>query len=501
MRVSLRVALVLALSSLVGCGDDVNSTGGSGGTAGAGGTGGVDAPMIDGPMMMVDANLNCSALGANCTGGSTCCSGVCDTTTHQCAMGMCAGVGGFCTLNTDCCDLNCQGNACVGAACTQDGQACTGNTQCCSGSCVNSVCTATNGGLCTSLGNSCANGDASTVSNTCCSENCQNGVCVRTSGCQASGDVCYRNGDCCTGVCNIASGAIAGFCTSPNTPGVGGCGVDGQPCNGAADCCSRECVPTLYGGLACQVASGCRVEGDICHQDSDCCSGQLPTPFNGACELDTTLNPPIGRCRQPPGNICQGTPEGNVCGGAPGSDAGGSARQDCCDCIPPKFDCCKPDLAGVFRCFGGSTTTCPNGYDGTPNCCIAVGQQCRFSAECCNGEPCVPGSDGVLRCGTMCIQSGGVCTSTGDCCAGLTCNIPPGSPTGTCGTSTPTPDGGVTGDGGPIDAPTVDAAPVCALAGQMCSPNQPCCSPLNCTNVATGTSCTSTSQTCSCVIP
>jgi hypothetical protein len=492
MRASLRLAAVVPLLLAIGCGDDVNGmTGGSSGTAGAGGTGGVDAPHIDAPMMMVDANLSCAGLSETCSAGGQCCSGICDNLTHQCAMGMCSGVGGFCTLNTDCCNLNCVGNACGGTACIQDTQACTGNTQCCSGNCVNSVCTAVNPTGCTTLGNSCAAGDAAIGSNNCCSQNCQNSTCVRTSGCQASGDVCFRNGDCCTGVCNIANGAIAGICIDPSTPGVGGCGVDGQPCAGDADCCSRECVPTVYGGYACQVASGCRVEGDVCRMDSDCCSGQLSTPFPGACELDTTVSPPIGRCREPPGSICQGTPEGNVCGGGPNTDGGGGVARN---------NCCHPDLAGVYRCFGGSTTTCPNGYDGTPNCCIAVGGQCRFSAECCNGEPCVPGSDGVLRCGTMCIQQGGVCTSTGDCCAGLICNIPPGSATGTCGAGTPTPDGGVVSDGG-IDAPVVDAAPMCSLAGQMCNPSQPCCSPLNCINVATGTSCTSTSQTCSCVIP
>jgi len=281
---------------------------------------------------------------------------------------------------------------------------------------------------------------------------------------------------------------------------VGGCGVDGQACVDSSQCCSRECVPTIYGAFACQVAAGCRVEGDVCRMDSDCCSGRLPNPFPGACELDMTLTPPIGRCRQPPGNICQGTPEGNVCGGAPGGDGGQSARQDCCDCIPPKFNCCKPDLAGVLRCFGGSTQPCPTGYTGVPPCCIAAGGQCRFSAECCNGEPCVPDSNGVLRCGTMCVASGGVCTSTSDCCGGLTCTIPPGSPTGICGGAPPPPDGGV-GDGAAGDGPPPPPdAPMCVLAGQMCSPTQACCAPLVCTGLSTGLAC-QPGQVCSCVIP
>jgi hypothetical protein len=100
----------------------------------------------------------------------------------------------------------------------------------------------------------------------------------------------------------------------------------------------------------------------------------------------------------------------------------------------------------------------------------------------------------------MCIPAGGVCTSTGDCCAGLTCNVPPGSPTGICGNVNPGTDGGVT-DGGIIDAPTVDAAPMCSLAGQMCSVTQSCCAPLHCVDPSTSLSCTATSRSCGCVIP
>ena len=521
---SLRYALVLALSVAVGCGDDTNGatggssgTAGTGGTSGTGGTGGVDAPMIDAPMNMIDANLSCEMLGQNCTSASQCCSGVCNSTTHQCDLGMCFGQGMPCSLNTDCCNLNCNGGACGTAACTQNGNACSSNTQCCSGNCANNMCAAINPTGCTTTGNSCAMGDAGAGSNNCCSLNCQNNTCERASGCQATGDVCYRGGDCCTGICNIASGATAGLCATINSTGAGNCAVDGEPCTGAADCCSRLCVSTVYGGHACQVTSGCRVEGEACITDSECCSffpGHTPGTDcivgAGQTGCGGTGQPPcLGRCRNPPGNVCpgsSGTPPGNVCGGAPGSDGSMTARQDCCYCQPPKFDCCFPDLSGVYRCHNSPPCTtnpcpCPNGYDGTPGCCLMAGQQCSFSGECCNGVPCVPDQNGVLRCGTMCIQQGNVCTSTGDCCAGLICNIPPGSPTGTCGTITPTPDGGTPTDGGRIDAPTVDAAPMCALAGQNCSPTQNCCSPLACINVATGMGCSSSSQVCGCVIP
>src|SRR5439155_26092601 len=108
--------------------------------------------------------------------------------------------------------------------------------------------------------------------------------------------------------------------------------LDGEACTDGASCCSRECVPTIYGGHACQVASGCRVEGDACVTDAECCS--FVSVGAGACVIATGQN--IGRCRNPQG--CG--PEGNGCGGAPGSDGGGSARQDCCGCITPRFTCC-----------------------------------------------------------------------------------------------------------------------------------------------------------------
>jgi hypothetical protein len=68
----------------------------------------------------------------------------------------------------------------------------------------------------------------------------------------------------------------------------------------------------------------------------------------------------------------------------------------------------------------------------------------------------------------------------------LTCNIPPGAPSGTCGTNAPPPDGGVGG--------------TCSLAGQTCSATQPCCSPYSCLSPATGTACAA-GQVCSCYLP
>jgi hypothetical protein len=264
-----------------------------------------------------------------------------------------------------------------------------------------------------------------------------------------------------------------------NTTGAGNCLPDGQACTDGGNCCSRLCVTTNTGGHVCQVASGCRVEGDICYADSDCCSVQ--TQGTGSCNLDTTVTPPVGRCRNP--MACD--PEGNVCGGT--GDGGVNARQDCCDCASPKFQCCKPDSNGVHRCFGTPPTgNCPTGYTGQPGCCIAAGQSCKFSSECCNSAPCVPDSTGALKCGAMCVASGGACTTNGDCCVGLTCLFTPGMNAGTCGVP-PTPTGT---DGG---------APTCATYGQACAQQSDCCAMLTCIAPGgTGAACASGQMGCTC---
>jgi hypothetical protein len=105
--------------------------------------------------------------------------------------------------------------------------------------------------------------------------------------------VCVRGTDCCTGVCNIPSGLAAGTCGLINSTGAGSCLVDGQACTSSESCCSRECVPTAYGGHACQVASGCRVEGDACTRSEECCS--FPQTGSGACVIGAGQT--IGRCR------------------------------------------------------------------------------------------------------------------------------------------------------------------------------------------------------------
>src|SRR5262249_10564921 len=130
------------------------------------------------------------------------------------------------------------------------------------------------------------------------------------------------------------------------------------------------------------------------------------------------------------------------------------ARNDCC-AAPGNSGACQLDPLGVPRCYGIAM-------------CRLAGESCSSEADCCHGGPWISAPNGVLRClaapdgGPACSPAGGSCTSPADCCAGLSCNIPPGSTRGTCGT-TPGYDGGV-----------------CSMFGQMCNANEPCCNGLSC---------------------
>jgi hypothetical protein len=214
---------------------------------------------------------------------------------------------------------------------------------------------------------------------------------------------------------------------------------------------------------------------------------------------------------------------GNVCGG-PSGQCGVNERAACCDCPGDPKKCCKQDSIGIYRCFGGGSQACPSGYDSKdPNCCIKAGDRCQFTAECCDGTPCVPDAQGVLRClakppgGIACVMGDGACTATADCCAGLTCNITPGRTYGSCAAppSPPPPpppppadagtDSGTPGtdastppvDAPPDTAPPVDAPTVCAFIGQGCSASVNCCTGYLCAVAGTRTPCGGASN-CTC---
>ena len=175
-----------------------------------------------------------------------------------------------------------------------------------------------------------------------------------------------------------------------------------------------------------------------------------------ASATDTT-----GICRNP--MACN--PEGDVCHYKDYATCGNSsARNDCCGGLG-NSGVCQLDTLGVPRCYGLGTS------------CQMAGQTCAFDGDCCNGEPCVPGANGLLQCGASCVATAGMCTNSIDCCSNEICVFAPGATYGTCG-----------------------GMQTCAQPGQDCSDTNPCCPGAPCdVNDGTGTACPAGMETgCTC---
>ncbi len=458
-------------AAISACGSDngaaVNSGGGGDGgdEGGGGGEAGIRA---------------CAAGGSACATGSDCCSSNCDTATKKCVGGLssgsCTAANGACAVATDCCSLSCISGKCSGTECTSDNQTCSANDQCCSGTCgTDGKCTPLNT-KCLTAGNACTS-----TGEGCCSTLCSGGVCQLTASyCIQAGDLCAKAADCCTGLCNIASGASVGTCQTLPNLGSSNCsgGVDGTVCGGIGgdggagclNCCSRLCAPYAPTGVnICQPANGCHVEGDLCEHNNDCCGGESLLPDGGdpvpGAERVTCLiaaGNTVGYCASPKGGVGGGNacnPEGNVCHFMDNGYICGnsSERNDCCDHLGSKTDCTL-DAVGVPRChvLGGDAGILP---------CVPTSGECAFDGDCCGGK-CLPDSTGMLVCNPVtCSPSTGPCTTTADCCDGLNCNVEPGSIVGTCGGS----------NGG-----TKDGGGTCASYGQTCTQTSDCCNSVPC---------------------
>jgi hypothetical protein len=433
----------------------------------------------------------CTAGGAMCTSNAACCSGLCDGTTKTCTTAQCAGPGGGCKTGTDCCNGNCVGTTCASTQCLADNATCTvGGTTCCSTQCVSGKCaplcpTCT----CKTFGNPCA------TAAECCSQLCTGGFCAapgNVSYCHQPNDICSSDNECCTGVCVKTGTNTVGTCATIQTS----CNVDGTVCSGCTGCCSSFCAPFGSSGTRiCQPASGCHVLGDLCHKNSDCCGGPpnagLPGEGEVVCVADPNY-PQIGVCSVPnktncvtnPNDpLCHNTciPEGDVChyknnGGC----SVNSINNNCCG-APGNSGVCKLDTLGVPRCYGLGM-------------CVMPGGNCAASSDCCNNFPCIPDSNGVLKCleppdgGPACVPQGQTCTTTADCCTGFQCVVPPGSLSGTCTQPPPPPNADMAQpppDLAGVDLFGVDLAqtprdmaqppPMCALYGQSCSTTVGCC--------------------------
>ncbi len=432
-------------SSSSGSSSGRGSSSGSGSSSGAGDTGAGDSSKMDGGTASDANNVPDGFFGGD---GS-----------------MCITLGSGCTSNGECCTNYCSGNICAAPPCTSIGGACTSGSQCCSFSCgTGGTCEQIGGNTCLPLGNSCG---ADAGAGACCSGNCALGVCQPSSWCGQQGDICQSGANCCSGVCTIPSGGSIGTCSGYT--GTGNCSAsDGMLCipqsftdgGCGGNCCSRACAPWGPTGVnVCQPATGCHVEGDTCTSDTECCGSQAFTDAG----IPTSGNPVTcvnGLCTQHMG--C--TPAGDVCKLMTTTC---NANQDCCSGLGNKNTTCRQDNVGVPRC---ALQQCDDG-----------GGACATSADCCNGNPCVPHADGgsppYVCYTTSCVPSCGGCSTSADCCPGYSCINGTCDPCG--GTN---PDGGTTGDGGPSDGGIIQEAGSCAQFGQLCGGDGglACCAGLIC---------------------
>jgi len=274
-----------------------------------------------------------------------------------------------------------------GAPCSAVGSACGTGSDCCTDRCVD-----TGGADCTA-GGGC--------------------MCAPRPACSAGGAACSADADCCNNLCSD------GFCAE-----LGACGTAGEPCSTeglSGSCCSTVCLDTTGDGdPRCQFLGGCRVQDDLCSADTECCSG--------VCAVDgmTSDGREIRRCA----NAGSCLPAGEVCGE-------GGASSNCCPNGGGDTGC-ETTGTGFRRCLGGDGTCtlpgrpcmntaeccmetfpaimCQPGPAGTNICCLSDGEECALGDVCCNGI-CTPDpTDGVLRCGSMCVPDGGGCTTGADCC-------------------------------------------------------------------------------------
>jgi hypothetical protein len=470
---------LLLLWGATACSNDEDAGSNDSGVVEDTGTGGGDGSTG------ADAAFGCTPSGGACTAAlaGDCCSGTCGSNELCVQTDFCGNAGTPCDTANDCCTLRCVNQSCDGNFCDPIGAGCTSNDDCCSGVCGS-------GGACEALppgpgGETCGTiGETCTSTAGCCSTNCRSGLCAPAFSCQADGDICRGNSDCCGNVCSATSPSTPGRCERVTGGGAGGCTQGGNPCESGTGCCSRICIDLGSGAKVCQIAGGCRLTGTSCTDDQSCCGGGSNPNGSVVCE-----GAPNGRCDN--GQSCN--PVGNICG-APVLPSGGSinASQNCCD---GRKEVCKLDTSGIPRCFGGCPDNncdqdCPTGLNpDDPNCCLGAGEACQFRDQCCGRSPCLPDTQGVLRCtaATVCKPLGTACSPTSTdpleaCCAGTSCLATADVDVFACQNATPPPpppdaDAGVSDDAGTV--------PQCLANGAACSAGVNCCTGI-CENQACG---------------
>ena len=503
MKRTIRISLLLALGTVVACGDGTVPTGGgqTGADAASDGAGSADVTEWFDAAAPTDASGADGAVADTGTappdGASVPDGGEPGDTGHpDCTAeaGLCM-IGAFDPKTGECTFAA----APDGTAC-DDGLACTEDDAC-------------GAGVCAGVALSCDDNLACSVDS--CDE--------ATGGCafDKSGCGCQEDGDCddgnpCNGIesCDqgahecmageaVDCGALAGPCvTAECDPGTGECQEspledgaacdDGNACTQADSCQGGECKgaePVVCEGgdachelLPCDPATGlCGVvkapdgsvcdDGDACTQKDECiggdCKGGDPVvcPVGGACNPGGACDPQTGTCPSealPDGAVCDDasvctegdTCQGGLCVGVP---------VDCDDGIACTLDTCDEGLGGCIA-------------DWSPCPCV-TDMDCNDGNPCNGEESCV---DQACAVGTPVVCSGldGPCT-TGVC----------DPATGGCAT-TPKADGAPCDDGNLCTLSDSCQGGKCAGSSKVkCAAADGCHTPGTC-DPATGT-CTS----------
>jgi hypothetical protein len=167
-----------------------------------------------------------------------------------------------------------------------------------------------------------------------------------------------------------------------------------EPCAAWCTNWSKEYVKPTHG----QALSYCGIQSEYLNVASPCgerteeCTYEdCTSPYNQA--IDDPACPGDGT----EGQWCP--PLGNCCDDLICFDYDGK----CHHCSPPGYVC-----GSRYDCCNNSYTTCQGGF-----CCLAGGQQCTYSYECC-GTPCL---QGICQ---NCVPAYSMCTGW-ECCSGLLC--------------------------------------------------------------------------------
>ena len=427
----------------------------------------------------------CTDVGHSCSSGTECCTGTC--TGGTCASlsgGSCKVTGQSCSTGSECCSTDCQSGFCSKAYfCQPVSDVCRSNDECCGHSCsaandggVGRCQLVTGGGGttgCNQAGEPCSGGS------TCCSRMCIDPgsgvtVCEAAEGCRLTGTWCTDDQSCCGGGTN-PNGSVT--CAGADA-GAGRCD-NGQSCNPTGNICG---APVLPDGGHINASQNCcndfSAGKDVCKLDS---SG-IPRCFGGASASCPTGYTGEAGCCIAAGQECQFKDQ--CCGGAPcvpGQD--GKLVCTVASCTPVGSACtsstqccsgtdCRPTTSGGLACQNPAPDAGTGGDAGTPDAgsCQSNGALCNTNSECCSNR-CL---EGACQPPANCQPSGAVCTTTADCCSGYSCNIPPGSSSGTCQTSS------------------------CTGPGQACTTTSQCCSPTSCLD-STNVNCTGTGD-CTCKV-